>query len=645
MRLKKLRLQSYRLHTDSTLDLGDATFVVVRGANGSGKSSLGQGFSMNVTPSTIGLNVKGDGYTSKIKQGESKAVITAEIQGKYLLRNTVTLNTNTSGRTVNTECLNAPDEKTETAVVAGFSNFMRDKKTALLIACNTEFYGKLSEKDQTDVIAKLVLPPRHDFPKDRIEATETYLGAGIIDFNGNPFDVITKGYKLAFDRRADANREVKNLVIPDALPTPKDNQGKPVDSASLQTQVDAIREQRNTLQAKRDAAVQKANETEVNRGKLQTKIEGLRAEVEKGKARLTAIQANVLDEDGLKALQAVSAKAEKLKEINEKHSVLLQSIRTANNEIERLNEVAEAGSTCPTCDQPIDSVKIAALVEEYKKEIADEDKNIQNLDTQIEALGDVGSALDAIQKHENAGVEIREIEASLTITVAIGKETRKLLDALGEKVDATAPFTQPLAELETKITTIMEQLRPVIAAEERKNDIATKTKELDKLQKKAAGLDSLVKYFDKDGVKSELISSYVGSFESKILSVLDVFGYKASLSMDPMEFNVVTSRGYNGPIKELSKAERQLFWPALQCAVSIAAGINMVVIDDMDTYLKETGLRNKMYSAIYQLIAEGELEQAIMIEASADKTLPEANKRAPGSRYFYVSEGTVEELK
>ena len=73
MRLKSLRLQSYRTHQDSTLNIGDATFVVVRGPNGGGKTSFADAFSMNTTSTTVSLPSDGKGFLSKLYQVDGKS--------------------------------------------------------------------------------------------------------------------------------------------------------------------------------------------------------------------------------------------------------------------------------------------------------------------------------------------------------------------------------------------------------------------------------------------------------------------------------------------------------------------------------------------------------------------------------------------
>jgi len=635
VRIKSIRLQNFRNHVDTSLNLQGTSLCVVRGANASGKSSIGQGISVNLTNTTMGLSGDGKGYQSKIKKGEVAAIVTTEIQGKHLLKNTVSMKLNTSGRTSSVECVDDPGDN---RIVNGFKNFLSDRKTALLISTNTDHFSRQEEKEQTNLIAKLVLPSHHDFPADKIEAVCDILGWDQSEFDSEPFDVITKAHKGLYKERETTNRQVKEFVIPDALPIVKG-----VDSASLQSQLTTIRDERTKLQTERDAAMQKATEIEVKRGRLQTKIEGLRAELDRGKKRLAFIEPLILSDEQVNELTAVVSKETELSELLKEHSGLLGAIRTVNGQIERMREVSEQGSTCPTCDQTIDTAKIASLIADLEKEHVTADKRIQEIDKKIEAIGDIGTAKESLRKHNEAVKETDELEESLAETVKTGKATKAEIEALGETVNATLPFNEPLAQLQTAEDKINEQLRPVIAAEERAKERERLTEQLEKLQAKAAKLDGLVKYFDKDGVKKTLISEYIGSFESKINSVMDAFGYKTALTMEPFAFEVQTARGYVGPVKELSGAEEHIFKVAFQCAVSIAAGINLVVIDEIEELGED--IRFRLFGAVMDLIDKGSLEQAILIGFSLDKTLPPKEKRAPGTKWFYVEDGTVEEIK
>ena len=66
-----------------------------------------------------------------------------------------------------------------------------------------------------------------------------------------------------------------------------------------------------------------------------------------------------------------------------------------------------------------------------------------------------------------------------------------------------------------------------------------------------------------------------------------------------------------------------------------------MVIDEVEELGED--IRPLLYRTVFQLIQYGKLEQAILIGFSLDKTLPKP--QAPGSKYFFVSDGTVEELK
>lgn len=637
MRLKKLHLQNYRLHSDSTVDVGDATFILVRGRNMSGKSSIIQAIAMNLTQTAMGLDSTGKEFRTEIADGHTKAIVTADIQGQHLIENTMTLNANTMGRVASCKVLDTVDDKTETEVLRKFKNFLAERKDALLVSVLTDYLFELEEKEQKNIIAKIILPSHYDFPKDKVEAVGNLLGMGVIDFYGEPFEVITNSYKKLYKERETVNRQCKEFVIPDSLPAPKG-----VDSASLQSELMSIRGERSKLQSERDAAVAKANEVEVKRGKLQTKIEGLRANLTEGNAKLETLKATILNTEDVNRLTDIAAKADALKGLKDQHAGILATIRATTAQVNRLKEISDQGATCITCDQSIDAPKIAGIVSELKKEIADADQLIQKIDKQIEAIGDVQAAKDSLQKHEDSVTAIADLENKLVEIVASGKSTKVELEGLSAKSDATLPFNDPLGTLQAREDKINEQLRPVIAAEERAKEIDRLTQQKNKLVAKAATLDGLVKFFGKDGIKADLISQYIGGFESKLFEVMGAFGYSCTLSLDPWAFEVTTKRGYRGGIKKLSGAEKHIFKAAFQTAVSIAAGIRLVAIDQVEDLGED--IRGFLYECILSLVQDGSLDQAFMVGFSVDKKLPPANRRAPGSKYFYVEDGTVEML-
>jgi DNA repair exonuclease SbcCD ATPase subunit len=635
VRIKKIELENFRNHAATTLELGDTKFVVIRGPNFAGKSSIGQALSMCLTPSTSGLDAQGRGFARKIKRGASKAVLTTTVQDdQHLIEQTVVLNTNTSGRTGKSVCLDDKGWKP-----LPFDNFLTRYKDALLVALNTDYFvHRMEEARQISLLAKLALPDHYDFPQDKIDAVNRAIGAGVVDFGGEPFAVIAKAHKKLYDERTDLNRQVRDFKIPEALP-----EVKGVDSYALQKELEAARDERTTLTANKDAAVKAASAVETKRVRLTTKIDNLLAEVKEGTTKLATVTAGILPADKLKALQETAAKADQLKQLNSDHAGLLATIRAATEQVKKwkiAKDVSTQTPTCPTCEQEINAEKIAGLIAAFEKEHVDADARIQLVDKQIEAMGDVAGAVAAIAKHDAAVKEKAEIEASLTAKVATGKETRTELNALGEAVDPTAAFVQPLADVEVKVNDLMDKLRPAIAAEERGKEITRLQGELADLEKRAAALDELVKYFDSDGIKSKLLAEHVGGFERKINDTMQAWGYTCDLTIEPYDFQVTNRKGDKMAVSELSGAEEVMFSLAFQGAVSRAAGIGFIVADKMDTFLLEE--RKKANQCLYNMCCAGDpvLEQVIMIIADDNPKVP----KLPHAAFFMVNDGNVERL-
>ena len=400
MKIKSIRLQGIRNHTDSIIDIGNDSFVVIRGVMGSGKSSIAQGLSLNVAQSTMDLSADGKGFVSKIKRGENKGVITAEIQGKHLIRNAVTLDAVKSERSSYVECLDNPDEK---GIIIGFANFLKAKREALLVATNTQYL--LSVKDEAtlkNILAKLVLPAHHDFPEDKIAAVNSALGTGIIDFSGEPFGIIEKTYKLLYKERETVNRQVKDFVVPDALSAP---QG--VDSAALQVKLNQAREERQKLSNDRDEAVRKGNEIEVKRTRLQTRIESLQTKITEETNRLKTATENILSDAKVKSLTKIAESKESLAKLERERTILASTISDLTKECARLNEVAEIGDSCPTCGQNIEGellVKMLAKSVTGRQEALQRDTEILR---QMQELGDVTGAYpwEARDSHKGKGCD------------------------------------------------------------------------------------------------------------------------------------------------------------------------------------------------------------------------------------------------
>src|SRR5271170_851294 len=142
MKITRLGINNFRNHTNSVMQF--EAFNVIRGGNFQGKSTIAQAISLCLTPTTMGLDATGRGFATKIKRGASKAVLKAEIQGKvHLVERTVTLNTNTTGRTDSSKCLDDPEWHP-----SPFEKQLDGNRAALAVCMNTEKFFTWDEKEQ-----------------------------------------------------------------------------------------------------------------------------------------------------------------------------------------------------------------------------------------------------------------------------------------------------------------------------------------------------------------------------------------------------------------------------------------------------------------------------------------------------------------
>jgi DNA repair exonuclease SbcCD ATPase subunit len=630
VKINKIHLQNFKKHVDSTLDLGETAFVCVRGANHAGKSSIREAISMGLCLTTSSLDAQGRNFWRKIKRGETKAVVTLDVQGKsHLIQQTVVLNTNTSGRTSRAVCLDDEGYKP-----LPFENFLTRYKDALLVVCNSDYFlNRMGEKEQKALLAKLALPERYAFPDEITQAVYRAIGANVIDFEGEPFAVIDKAYKKLYEERAIINRQVKEFVIPDPLAAVTG-----VDSESLQKELEEARAEQKKISADKDAAVKAANETEVKRATLSAKVGNLREKCKEIDADGKRLAGSVLAAEKLAELNKIVEKKQRLDELSDRKKEIQFEIEEQKKEIERFRGLSGEGAVCPKCDQPITKEYIADTIKLGEAALGDRAAELERINKELEGLGDIAGAATALAAHIQAVSNIELLGQSLAEKIKEGKAAMAELNALPASVDAGAPFAESLTVIDSKINGILEQLRPVIAAEERAKEIKSKTQAKAKLQEQADSLDKLVDYFGKDGIKAKLLAEHVGGFENKLNSTLEMWGYKCALSIDPYEFQVTNADGDTNLVTELSDSEQLMFSVALQCAVSRAAGIGFIVADRLDTFLAAE--RSKANRALYTATQDGSLEQAILIFSEESMEVP----KLPNSAFFMVTNGTVKRL-
>jgi DNA repair exonuclease SbcCD ATPase subunit len=624
MRIKRLQLETFRKHANSLLTFGDAALIVIRGKNFAGKSTVGQAISMCLTPSTTGLDGLGRGFITKIKRGCAKAVITADIQGKHhLIQRVVTLNTNATGRTQRSYCLDDPQWNP-----VNFDREIEDNRAALTIALNTDAFWRMDEKEQKNLLARLALPTRYEFDSRVVTAVDDALGQGQINFGGEPFAVINRAYTKLFDERQIANRQVKEFSMPEPL-------SGPARSSELEEKLNALREERRTRLQERDKAVADATAHELGRVRVRSRIDTLEEAARKEQTKADTVRAKLQPEEALASVRKLAQGKDemvRLEKLRDEQVLLGRNNNTLIAQLER----AFRGGKCPTCGHMIDEAGLAAAKESAARQAFDQQGALTQIEQRMRALGDVGAAIELIAGHEKALKELATAESA--IATKRGQLEQEKSELPEEMQFDFQPYDRPLAECDAEIEKVSALLRPAIAAEERAKEIEVKSQQITALKSRASLLDRLVKYFDKDGIKATLLKQYVGGFETKINETLSAWNYSCALCIEPYQFDITNAAEDVVPIGELSGAERVMFSLAFQCAVSRTANIGLVVIDEVNTLLPE--LRAILNKRMYEMVQHGYLEQVILIVADTSEIIP----KLPHSAFFMVNQGEVVKL-
>lgn len=624
MRLQDLRITNFRNIVQAQLAIEENKLVVIRAGNRQGKSSIRQAISMLLTPSTDGLDPLGRGYATKIRRGASKAEIEGTIQGSvHQVRRRVMLGLSREDKTV---CLDDPDWHP-----LPFEQLLEYNRAALSVCLNTDnFLLTLDEAKQKTLLSSLVLPSQYDFPADKVAEVERLLGKGAINFAGDPLAAIEKAYRKLYDERAAANKRVKEFAIPDSLPIPEG-----VDSKGLQQQLEEARHRRRTIQTERDAVVARVSSEASETAKLESRITTLDAKLREDDARIRALESKILDDNKLEGLKTVVSQKGKRDAIRAQRSQGANVITMIDDQLEKMRSLRDAGqSTCPTCDQPIDLVKINTIIDELTGNLNKYKRADSEFVREESLIGNVEAAETAVKAHEEAASDKKAIQSKIAETNKQLTKARK--DFNGRQVLTVPPeYDERLKSVDDQIQKLETDLRPAIVAESRGEEIKKKTAELEVLKKSAADLDTMVKYFDKDGIKAELLGKHIGAFTHEVNAGLVAWGYKATFTIEPYEFNVTTSLGVTSPAKELSDSEKLLFSVALQCAVAKQSQIGLVVCDRMDTFLPSE--REKVNACLYNMLVEGHLDQVWLIASDESQEVPEI----PRSIFFTVENGQV----
>ncbi|HEV2709121.1 MAG TPA: AAA family ATPase [Edaphobacter sp.] len=628
MKIQRLKLENFRSYPNLDIEL-PGRITVFRGGNHRGKSTIEQGVQYALAARSEGTNAAGAGADETLIRNGcdlARIYLDLEIDGNLdKLRATISRK---SGRTLATKDSEGVD------TTATINPWLRTHAEVISCLTNSRYFVDLDAAKQKDILSSIVLPQTCDGWDIEMLAAADAVG---IDNSAwmteHPFTVIGTTYDIAFEMRKNTNRDIKNFVAPN---------GDFTDAGDVDEIKDRLKERRDQLgDAQKRRATMVANavspETIASRKRsVQERIQRAETKHAEETRSLTEHQAKILDKKQLKTNQTLAAQSKLAASLDmdiASREIELKTVKAAIAAADGLE------AECMTCKQAItEEVKVAILkplIEQQSALLA----AIREAKEQRAAIGDFALAATALTDHAAAEKEVARTTERLQEANADLNAANIDLEAIGEATEVdTTDVDAEIADLNSRIEKGTARLQSIVAANERKTAFDAATAKFAVLKEKSALLEKLVAYFGPSGVQAKLLQEHVGAFTASMNEVLEVWGYKCSLSFEPtFFFGIVTQSNDTAKIwglRTLSKSERYRFAIAFQVALAMHTGFRLVVIDETDM-LDSQGRGGLMQ----QIVASG-LDHAILLGTDERDTISPG--MAAVADFFMISSALVD---
>lgn len=623
MRFRKIQLQNFRSHVDTTLDLDRLT--VIRGTNAAGKSSLEQAIEITLASRADGTTSDGKGSVNLIRAGSAKSLITLAAQQdgeERILRCAL----NDTKRTV---VVGKPGDP-QYAGGEEWMEWLGLHKEVLSCLINNRHFVNLKPDEQKDVLASIILPKTYEWPSWVMPICHD-LGLKI-NWAKTPFEIIDTAYDLAFKARTDVNRDFKNFKLPEGDTAGADQ------LEDLSHRLGARRQELDDAK-KRKYELEGAIRSNVQLlTAAQERLAGANARLSREQQEIPGIESRLLSPAKLKELEKVAKNLKRAQEIDAQIAQYDAQIEVHKVSLKKLNDLSSQPA-CPTCQTLLTDDVIATLANGYTEQRRHTESLRDGSIATRKGLGDPGAAELAISAHAKATTDMERAKARVKEEqTAIADAEAKIaeLEAAAKQQDASAiaEVDKLIVELNAKVERGNGAVAAARAAKELAGRIEAAQGDRAALQKRQVALEKLVKYFGTE-VKAELLAASIGSFTQAMNEVLAQWGYICELSIEPYVFAVIyrDSDNKQHPISlgNLSKSERYRFSVAFQVALAVFTGFKFVIVDEADIF------DAKGRGGLFAALNSGQLDQAIVLSTDERETVPAVE----GAVFYQFSDASL----
>jgi len=611
MFIKQISIDNIRSHKQTTLDL--ERISLIKGANGSGKSTVEQSIDLALTRRCSITGAGGQGQTDLIRFGQDKGLIELAIDLDGIpvdLRASLTMR---SGLNVT---LSNPEDKKWNPV--DFARELADDKDVLSCLCNNRYFVDRPPAEQKSLIASIILPAHTEWPEDIKNALHTVSGDNRyfakFDWQAGTFEFIEAAHKACFDTRTDTNRDIKNWRAPE--PGAK-YVGPPVDEVRV-----ILAERQNERTA---AAVEKQKlagdiaQAEQAKANHVRRANDAAARIETEKRERERIAEAQLSKAAAKKLETEAAGLKRAEELEKTTLTRASVINQLEEQIQKLDKLAKY-SECPSCKQIITDEVFASIVDPITKNLNDAHEAQMKDYDERKALGDPAGAQKKLDAHNTVEADLARIDKRI-------KDLERTVKTATEEAEAIKPEELPrptgldekIADLDARIQKGTGYLEAASRADALKVDAEKAMQRKKELDEELARLEKLITYFGPKGVKADLIAQHIGTFQASINSTLERWGYACELSIEPWSFTVRRDASpFAAQLHQLNQSKKYNFSVAFSVALAMSTGWRFVVLDGAD--LLDASGRNTLMGALL----ESELDQALVLVTDESTAQPPA---------------------
>lgn len=625
MKLKTLRLRNFRSHAETVLaDLGRINLV--RGANGSGKSSICDAIEWALTSKCRLTDEGGKGADALASTGAAEFSVQAVLSGEQAR----VLNRARSGGGGTITIQGDPQSKfflgssgAETWIADNLGN-----REVLSVVLRAGRFVSMNEKEQREFLSAALASKPVDISEDiwkTIVASSSLHAFAIPTRSQSSAAELDRTYKDYFDLRADLKREIKSLGDLEAPVRPPD---MPTAEVCAQGIADLEFQKRN-LEARRAVAISTAQHARTSglESAKKERADRLKKHADDC-ARLKVASASLKEQKPLIVSDAELAAIEKTLKGKTKIEKADQDIAAAQAEIKFKREQVVGlteNKSCAACQRPFDKPEGAAdQIDVLTGEIGSREAWLVKAQAARLAMGDPATAEERLRKHRAA---IIAVEAAEKVMLELKKmpaecDTRDLdaiinqeqpPDLFANQCDTSA-IDSDIAALAGRITNGQAIKDKIVEFDGRLKQHAQTEAQKATLQTQIDSIQKVIDAFAPAGpIRAQLVGDKLEPFKDALVNALQRFGFHCDLSIEPYSLKVSGTPTYKPlSVRQLSESEQFRFSVAFQVAIAEATGVKFAVFDRSDVLLSD------VRPLLSRLLMESSLEQAFVMVATND---------------------------